>query len=787
MTGFDSTWYHGPFAAGFFQSGNTWDLHFIAPQFLAWFYPANSEIFHAVGMLAFGRDLLSPLLNLGWFVGLPAGLLVHRQAVPGGAMVAGARRDRAQRPGALRPGRGGAQRHRRDLLPARRRRDRRSTRGALAAEGEEAAGSSLSTRGARSSSGSARRPGRGDQAQLPPALRGRWSSAWRWSRRAARRLRALAAAGLAALAGGGYWYLRNLVHTGNPLPWFDHLGPISLPAPDQDLGGRETHAVLGYLADGAVWSDWFLPGLHHGLGIALAAARRRGARRPAALPRPPGELRCCGCAGAVGLAAALAWLVAPTSASGPGGDAARLRVGPALPGPGPRPRPRPAADRPAACATASPPRRGPLRSRLSRIAATRRELGGGAAADRSGLRAGRCCSSPSVAVGYPVQRHYLRDRYANPSFTTPGLNAAFKWARSISGARIATTTTRQYPLFGTDLSNRVQFVGEQRPHGGFVAPSTCRAWRRLLDEGDYDYVVASRDRVEPGKPAVSRRPPAGPKAPAPTSSCASRRRSSSGSPGRWTHRPAQLRMQRIHRRPESGGRHLGGWHGAEGAENGLARRAPSGPSTGPASRAQSPYWRTAHGPHPQLLDHRPHRPRQVDPGRPHPRGHRRRRPEENAGADARLDGPRARARDHDQGPGRAGRVPGRRRADLPPAPDRHARPRRLLLRGLAQPRRLRGRAARRRRRPGGRGADRRQHLPGDRERAGADPGDQQGRPARRRAGAGRPGDRRPDRRRPRGSALDLGEDRRGRGRGAGGDRRAHPGPEGRARRRRPGR
>ena len=69
MTGFDSTWYHGPFAAGFFQSGDTWSLHFIAPQFLAWFYPANSEVLHAVGMLAFDRDLLSPLLNLGWFVG----------------------------------------------------------------------------------------------------------------------------------------------------------------------------------------------------------------------------------------------------------------------------------------------------------------------------------------------------------------------------------------------------------------------------------------------------------------------------------------------------------------------------------------------------------------------------------------------------------------------------------------------------------------------------------------------------------------------------------------------
>jgi hypothetical protein len=69
MTGFDSTWYHGPFAAGFFQTGNTIDLHFIAPQFLAWFYPANSEVVHAIGMLAFSRDLLSPLLNLGWLLG----------------------------------------------------------------------------------------------------------------------------------------------------------------------------------------------------------------------------------------------------------------------------------------------------------------------------------------------------------------------------------------------------------------------------------------------------------------------------------------------------------------------------------------------------------------------------------------------------------------------------------------------------------------------------------------------------------------------------------------------
>jgi len=105
-----------------------------------------------------------------------------------------------------------------------------------------------------------------------------------------------------------------------------------------------------------------------------------------------------------------------------------------------------------------------------------------------------------VAIGYPVQRHYLQHRYADPSFTTPGLNAAFAWAQGITDARIATTSTRQYPLFGRDLSNRVTYIGEERPHGGFTAPTTCRSWRRLLNEGNYDYVVTSRDRIEPGRP-----------------------------------------------------------------------------------------------------------------------------------------------------------------------------------------------------------------------------------------------------------------------------------------------
>ena len=62
--------------------------------------------------------------------------------------------------------------------------------------------------------------------------------------------------------------------------------------------------------------------------------------------------------------------------------------------------------------------------------------------------------------------------------------------------------------------------------------------------------------------------------------------------------------------------------------------------------------------------------------------------------------------------------------------------RRLQLRGLTQPGGLRGRAAGRRRQPGHTGTDARQRLPRARPRPGGDPGHQQDRPGRRRAGEG---------------------------------------------------
>ncbi len=105
--------------------------------------------------------------------------------------------------------------------------------------------------------------------------------------------------------------------------------------------------------------------------------------------------------------------------------------------------------------------------------------------------------------------------------------------------------------------------------------------------------------------------------------------------------------------------------------------------------------------------------------------------------DPRLHGPRARARDHDQGQHRQPAVHRERREDVRAQPDRHARARRFLPRGAPLADELRGRPSGGRRRAGRRGADRREPLPRHGVRPRGRPGDQQDRPPLRRRRAGR--------------------------------------------------
>ena len=125
---------------------------------------------------------------------------------------------------------------------------------------------------------------------------------------------------------------------------------------------------------------------------------------------------------------------------------------------------------------------------------------------------------------------------------------------------------------------------------------------------------------------------------------------------------------------------------------------------------------------------------------------------------------------------------GARRQGLYPQPDRHARPRRLRLRGEPLPGRLRGLAAGGRCQPRRRGADARQRLSRDRRRPRDRAGAQQGRSPGRRAGKDPPADRGRDRARRVRGADDLGQDRPRRAGGARGDRHAPAAAEGRPQR-----
>ena len=77
-----------------------------------------------------------------------------------------------------------------------------------------------------------------------------------------------------------------------------------------------------------------------------------------------------------------------------------------------------------------------------------------------------------------------------PDLRCPGLNAAFDWANAIPTPALR-LPTRQYPLYGTDLSNDVPTSANNSPTAASPPPATCHRWRNLLNDGHYDYVIAT--------------------------------------------------------------------------------------------------------------------------------------------------------------------------------------------------------------------------------------------------------------------------------------------------------
>jgi predicted membrane channel-forming protein YqfA (hemolysin III family) len=515
---FDSLWYHVPFSATIFQSHSTTGMDHVETVFVNWFYPQNSELLHGVGMLMTGRDTLSLFINFGWLavaflaaycVGRPYGRGIP--AVIAAAILAGCHTLVVREPGAAKN----------DLMAAAlllagiailieawnaQPEDRRALYGwPLAAAGLAvglAAGTKvtvLALAGALSIA----------VLVLAPAGR-RWKAAGWWF--------------IPALVGGGYWYLRNLIVAGNPIPQVTKLGPITLPHPDRLQEGRPNFAITHYATDTGVWRHYFSPGLHSAFG-ALWPLVVVGAVAACLFAIFAGRDKLVRWLGGVALFGLVAYLFTPLGAAGvqgePTGFAINVRfVIPALlaalvlvPLPGFLDVPKRqwgliAVLTVVFLVTDRPDHALHDKARIFALAFVivfvfvptliwlARRDGLPTRAMAGGLAA---LAVASIGLGYPVERHYLNHRFANVSAETSvpgmGLDKAYAWTRGIHDSRIGLVGTTAgfagYGFYGSDISNHVLYLGEKGPHGAYNAIPTCEAFRTAVNEAELDYLVTS--------------------------------------------------------------------------------------------------------------------------------------------------------------------------------------------------------------------------------------------------------------------------------------------------------
>lgn len=549
---FDSLWYHQPFAAEILQSHSTAGMHHVETVFTNWFYPQSSELLHAVGMALTGRDTLSLFLNFGWLaLALLAAYCVGRPygrgplAVAAAAIVLDAHTLVVREPGAAKNDLMAAalllaaiailltawNDHRPDRDPAVPFAPDPSQRNRTT-EGPDPAvpfarGSSLRNRTIGgwplAAAGLAAGLAAGTKVTvlamaaalsvavlvLAPAGR-RWAAAGWWF--------------VPALLGGGYWYLRNLVVAGNPLPEIEKLGPISLPHPESPQAGRPDFTIAHYLTDTGIWDDYFGPGLENAFGVLWPLVVAAGVAA-ALLALLAGRDRIVRAAGATAMVGLVAYLFTPLSAAGAEGEPVAFAINVRFVVPAllaalvllPLPRAFDArrwqwgllaalvlvlliTDRP------DEPARDYARLfalglvGLGVAAPALIWLGRERGASRGVVLGGAAALILAVvALGYPVQRHYLDERFRNEvaAEAIPGmdLDAAYRWARDVEDARIGLAGTSAgfagYGFYGADLSNEVVYLGERRAHGAFNAIPTCAAFRRAVNDADLDYLVTA--------------------------------------------------------------------------------------------------------------------------------------------------------------------------------------------------------------------------------------------------------------------------------------------------------
>jgi hypothetical protein len=341
-----------------------------------------------------------------------------------------------------------------------------------------------------------------------------------------------------ALVTGGFWFGRNLVEAGNPLPWFD-AGP--LPGPEQlEIDIREPHTVSDYVFNLDVIKDTFIPGIHDSFGVLwplTLAALLAGI----ALAMLRGRTPVVRMLGFVAAASAIAYLFTPLTAAGPldaptafevniryispalGLGAMLLAIDPGL-----------AQERGQRALLAvlgvlllvsvSPidafedvwEGRFLAPGILLALILIAVPVGLVLAAQRGFGRMGITAAAAlavgiAIGVGWARNDEYLGDRYqavTAPDDFPEGIGSALEWfnGENPTDSRIAVVGGRpgfkQYAFYGEDLSNHVQYVAHEGPKGAFTPIERCEEWRQALNDGDYDYAVIGPDQRSQEEPPV---------------------------------------------------------------------------------------------------------------------------------------------------------------------------------------------------------------------------------------------------------------------------------------------
>jgi hypothetical protein len=507
----DSVWYHLPFSARFLQEGRVDRLHFVNGEAFATFHPANSELLHALGFLPFHHDFVSPFVNFfllpltllaAWCIGRPRG--VGPAAVVGTAVILASPVMSDTQPGqALN-----------DVLAlffllaaVALLMNAEGRRAALGLSGV-AAGLALGTR----------------ITMVLPVLVLGFSVVVLTPRPRRRAMFVTWASG--ALLAGSFWWVRNLLHTGSPVPHLAlGIGPLSFPSAQLLASDQFGVSVARFLVDGRLWRLVFRPGLALAfgpgwllvLGLSMAGGVLAASFRGRAVRRA---------AGVAALASIVGYCLTPSSAFGANVTSSQtlrqivlpifafnLRyLAPAL----------------AMGLTLLPqvPALSGLTGRrrilvlyagllFAQVAFDEADLvpgqlmsallagvlavmlfyltvmlgAGGRRARRSMVQWGAVLSV-LVLASWPVLQRYLVRRYS----TVP----LYSWAADLKHARIGFSGFAvQYPLYGVGLSNYVQYVGRRGAHGSFSPINSCRQWREVLRHDHYDYVVVPMGSVRP--------------------------------------------------------------------------------------------------------------------------------------------------------------------------------------------------------------------------------------------------------------------------------------------------